>query len=111
MRVAAELCAIVVAGFLAFLLGIAVIAGMILLWLCGIAGSLMLVVSLFAAMMYAVTGKHHDLVLALGYLCYAAVPFVVIFAVTYYQGKIDKRFYCNNGPRSAAWKLDVRRST
>ena len=66
MRVLVELCGIIVAGFLAFFVGIAFIAGMILLWLCGIAGSLMLLVSLFAATIYAVTGKHHDLTLALG---------------------------------------------
>jgi hypothetical protein len=33
----------------------------------------MLLVSALAATMYVVTGKHHDLGLALGYLCYAAV--------------------------------------
>jgi hypothetical protein len=88
MRVLVDLCGIIVAGFRTFFVGIALIACMILLWLCGIAGSLMLLVSAFAATMYAITGKHHDLTLALGYLCYAAVPFVIIFALTYYQGKI-----------------------
>jgi len=86
-RVLVDLCGIIVAGFLTFFVGIALIACMVLLWLCGIAGSLLLI-SAFAATMHAATGKHRDLTLALGYLFYAAVPFVIIFALIYYQGKI-----------------------
>ena len=46
----------------------------LLLWLCGLASGLYLMVSVFAGVVFCVTGVAHDGWIALGYLVYAAFP-------------------------------------
>lgn len=88
MRALSELAGVILAGFAAFFGGILFLAGLVLLWLCGIASALFLMIAAFAGVMYAFTGSHHAAVIALGYLGYAAVPFVVTFVLAYYHGKL-----------------------
>jgi len=89
MRALSELAGVIVAGFVAFFAGIAFVLGLLFLWLCGLASALCLIVAVVAGIMYAFTGNHHDAMIALGYLGYAAVPFVMTFVLTYYHGKIS----------------------
>jgi len=89
MRALSELAGVIVAGFAAFFGGILFLAGLVLLWLSGIASALFLMIAAFAGVMYAFTGSHHAAVIALGYLGYAAVPFVVTFVLAYYHGKLS----------------------
>jgi len=89
MRALSELAGVIVAGFVAFFAGIAFVLGLLFLWLCGLASALCLIVAVAAGIMYAFTGNHHDAMIALGYLGYAAVPFVMTFVLTYYHGKIS----------------------
>jgi hypothetical protein len=87
-RVLVELFGIIVAGFLAFFVGIALKACMILLWLCEIRWVIDVASLAVAAIVYAFTGKLHDLTLALVYLRYAAGPFVITCVLAYHHGKI-----------------------
>jgi hypothetical protein len=75
-------------GIVAFIGGIAFVAVVLLLWFFGLVSALCLMVSVFGAVMYAVTGSHHAGVIALVYLGYAAVPFVLAFVVHVYRLKL-----------------------
>ena len=90
MRALSELAGVIVAGFAAFFGGILMVAVMLVLWLLGLASALMLMVSGFAGMMYLATGKAHDGQIALVYLGYAAVPFVVSFVFHVYRDKFTR---------------------
>jgi hypothetical protein len=87
MRAVSELIGVIVAGFVAFFGGIVFLLGLLALWLCGLASALCLMVAVFAGVMYWITGVTHDAQLAVVYLVYAAVPFVVIVVVSYYWSK------------------------
>jgi hypothetical protein len=87
MRAVSELAWVIVAGFAAFFGGIVFLLGLLALWLCGLASALCLMVAVFAGVMYGITGAPHDAQLAVVYLVYAAVPFVVIVVVSYYWTK------------------------
>jgi hypothetical protein len=82
-----ELVGAVLAGFVAFFCGIVLVLGLAVLWLCGLASALCLMVAVFAGVMYWVTGTPHDAQLAVVYLLYVAVPFVVSFVLSYYWTK------------------------
>ena len=90
MRALRELAGVIVAGFVAFFGGILMLFGVLILWLMGLASALCLMVAAFAGMMYCFTGKPHDGQIALGYLGYAAVPFVLAFVFHYYRGKLGE---------------------
>ena len=85
-----ELISVVVAGTIGFLGGICLILGLLLLWVCGLASGLCLIVAIFAGAMYAITGRPHDGQIALAYLGYAAIPFVLTFIVGYYRSKLHQ---------------------
>lgn len=87
MRAVSELIGVIVAGFVAFFGGIVFLLGLLALWLCGLASALCLMVAAFAGVMYGITGVPHDAQLAVVYLVYAAMPFVVIVVVSYYWSK------------------------
>lgn len=87
MRAVPELIGVIVAGFVAFFGGIVFLLGLLALWLCGLASALCLMVAAFAGVMYGITGVPHDAQLAVVYLVYSAVPFVVIVVVSYYWSK------------------------
>ncbi len=87
MRALTELLIVFVTGVLAFLAGIALLAGVLVLWFCGLVSALMLMVSVVSGIGFAFTGNHHYGVIALVYLAYAAVPFALIVVLTYYHGK------------------------
>ena len=72
-----ELVGVIVAGFAAFLGMLLGLLGLLVLWLCGLASVLCLMVALFAGVMYWLTGTPHDAQIAVAYLVYAAAPFVV----------------------------------
>jgi ABC-type amino acid transport system permease subunit len=84
MRAVSELIGVIVAGFVAFFGGILFLLGLLALWLCGLASALCLMVAAFAGIMYGITRVSHNAQLAVVYLVYAAVPFVVIVVVSYY---------------------------
>ncbi len=91
MRALRELAGVIMAGFLTFFGGIALAGGFLLLWLCGLASGLCLMVAMFAGAMFWFTGKAHDGQIALTYLAYAAVPFVLTFVIGYYRSKLGRR--------------------
>lgn len=91
MRALRELAGVIVAGFVAFFGGLALASGILLLWLCGLASGLCLMVAMFAGAMFWFTGKAQDGQIALTYLVYAAVPFVLIFAIGYYRSKLSQK--------------------
>ncbi len=93
MRVMSELLGVIVAGFAAFFGGIVFLFGLLLLWLCGLASALCLMVAVFAGGMYWITGVRHDAQLAVVYVVYASVPFMVTVVVSYYWTKFTE------GPR------------
>jgi hypothetical protein len=82
-----ELAGVIAAGFAVFFGGILFMLGLVVLWLCGLASALCLMVALVAGLMYWGTGTPHDGQLAVVYLVYAAVPFVVVFVLSYYWTK------------------------
>jgi hypothetical protein len=90
MRAVSELVGVIVAGFAAFFGGIVFLLGLLVLWLCGLASALCLMVAVFAGVMYWVTGARHDAQLALVYLVYAAVPFVATVVVSYDWAKFTE---------------------
>src|ERR1700712_5039053 len=87
MRGVSEFVSVVLTGFAAFFGGILFVLGFVFLWICGLISSLFLMISAFAGIMYMAFGTHHAAVIAVVYLGYAAVPFVVIFVSTYYYQK------------------------
>ena len=87
MRFMSELLGVIVAGFAAFFGGIVFLFGLLLLWLCGLASALCLMVAVCAGGMYWITGVRHDAQLAVVYLVYASVPFMVTVVVSYYWTK------------------------
>ncbi len=87
MRALTELLTVFATGILAFLAGIVLLAGVLVMWLCGLASGLLLLVAVASGAGFALTGNHHYGVIALGYLAYAAVPFAVIVVLSYYHGK------------------------
>jgi uncharacterized membrane protein YphA (DoxX/SURF4 family) len=76
---------------MAFFGGIALAIGFLLLWLCGLASELCMMVAMFAGAMFWFTGKAHDGQIALTYLVYAAVPFVLTFVIGYYRSKSGRK--------------------
>ncbi len=80
----------IVAGFAAFFGGILFLLGLLGLWLCGLASALCLMVAVFAGVMYGITGVRHDAELAIVYLVYASVPFMMTFVVSYYWSKFSE---------------------
>ena len=88
MRALSELFGVIVAGVVAFIGGIAFVVVVLLLWVLGLVSALFLMVSAFSTVMYAFTGSHHAGVLALTYLGYAAVPFVMAFVFHVYRLKL-----------------------
>lgn len=90
MRAFRELAAVIVAAFAAFFGGIALAVGFVLLWLCGMASGLCLMVAMCAGVMLWFTGKAHDGQIALTYLAYAAVPFALTFVAGYYRSKLQR---------------------
>jgi hypothetical protein len=87
MRAIRELAGVIVAGVLTFFGGIAFVVAFAMLWACGVASGLCLMVALFAVVMFGITGKPHDSQIALTYLGYAAIPFALTFVAGYYQSK------------------------
>jgi hypothetical protein len=88
MKALQELAGIILAGIVAFFGGIAFLAIVLLLWLFGLASALCLMVSVFGAAMWCFTGSHHAAVIALAYLGYAAIPFVLAFVFHVYRLKL-----------------------
>lgn len=91
MRAIGELTGVIAAAILTFFGGIAFAVACTLLWACGIASGLCLMVALFAVVMFGITGKPHDGQIALTYLGYAAVPFALTFVAGYYRSKSRRR--------------------
>jgi hypothetical protein len=85
-----ELMSVILGGFPAFFGGIVLMLGLVVLWLCDLASALCLMVSVFAGVMYWITGSPHDGELAVGYLVYAAVPFVATVVLSYYWNKFTE---------------------
>ena len=88
MRALQELAGVIVAGFVAFFGAIAFLAIVLMLWFFGLLTALFLGVSVFGGVMYAFTGSHHAAVIALAYLGYAAIPFVLSFVFHVYRIKL-----------------------
>jgi hypothetical protein len=106
-----ELMSVILGGFAAFFGGIVLMLGLVVLWLCGLASALCLMVSVFAGVMYWITGTPHDGELALGYLVYAAVPFVATVVLSYYwnkftEGRRQRQALCNFGGSRLAQDAD-----
>lgn len=87
MRALKEVGTVIVAGFFTFFTGLLMMAAVLILWLLGVASTLMLMVSGFAGVMYLITGRTHDARIGLVYLGYAAVPFTITFVFHVYRGK------------------------
>src|ERR1700749_3949403 len=95
-----ELMSVILGGFAAFFGGIVFMLGLVVLWLCGLASALCLMVSAFAGVMYWITGTPHDGELAVGYLVYAAVPFVATVVLSYYWNKFTEGRRQRRAPRN-----------
>ena len=91
MRAIRELAGVIVGAALTFFGGIAFVVALAMLWACGVASGLCLMVALFAGLMFGVTGKSHDGQIALAYLGYAALPFALTFVAGYYRSKFRRR--------------------
>ena len=91
MHAIKELAGVIVAAILAFFGGIAFVIAFAMLWACGLASGLCLMVALFAVVMFGLTGKPHDGQIALTYLGYAVVPFALTFVAGYYRSKFRRR--------------------
>jgi len=87
-RVAAELLGVLLAGVVSFFVMIAYALGILFMWACGIVSGLFLIVALFSGVMWLFTHSPHAFHTMLGFLGYAAVPFALIVAMTYYHGKL-----------------------
>lgn len=74
--------------------GIAFAVGFVLLWVCGVASALCLMVAILAGVMFLITGNPHDGRIALAYLGNAAVPFILTFAAAYYRSKFRRKPLC-----------------
>jgi hypothetical protein len=90
MHAIRELASVVAAAILAFFGGIMVAFGFVVLWVCGIASGLCLMVAIVSGVMCGITGKLHDGRIALTYLGYAVVPFVFTFIAGYYRSKATR---------------------
>jgi hypothetical protein len=91
MSALSELAGVIVAAVAVFLGGIVFVAVFLLLWLMGMASALLLMVSAFSAVMYGFTGSHHAGILALTYLGYAAIPFVLTVVFHLYRIRLTGR--------------------
>ena len=87
-RVVAELLGVLLAGVVSFFVMIAYALGILFMWACGIVSGLFLIVALFSGVMWLFTHSPHAFHTMLGFLGYAAVPFALIVAMTYYHGKL-----------------------
>jgi hypothetical protein len=87
-RVAAELLGVLLAGVVSFVVMIAYALCILFMRTCGIVSGLFLIVALFSGVMWLFTHSPHAFHTMLGFLGYAAVPFAVIVAMTYYHGKL-----------------------
>lgn len=81
----------ITAGVLALFGGIAFAIAFVLLWACGVASGLCLMVALFAGLLFEITGKAHDGQIALTYLGYAVVPFDLTFVAGDHRSKFGHR--------------------
>ena len=91
MHAIRELAGVIAAAALTFFGGIAFALAFTVLWACGVASGLCLMVALFAVVMFGITGKAHDGQIALTYLGYAAAPFALTFVAGYYLSKFRRR--------------------
>lgn len=91
MRLIRELAEVIAAAVLTFFGGVAFAIAFAVLWAYGVASGLCLIAALFAVVMFGITGKPHDGQIALTYLGYAAIPFVLTFVAGYYQSKFRRR--------------------
>ena len=89
-RVAAELLGILLAGVVSFFVMIAYALGILFMWACGIVSGLFLIVAFFSGVMWLFTHSPHAFHTMLGFLGYAAVPFALIVAMTYYHGQLTE---------------------
>jgi hypothetical protein len=110
MRALREFGFVIVAGFVAFFSGLLMIGAALILWSLGLVSALMLMVSVFAGVMYLITGETHDAHIAIVYLGYAAAPFAASFVLHVYRGKfMDSRQ--QRRPRAQHMKLEPRRES
>ena len=91
MLVIRELAGVIAAAILTFFGGITFAIAFVMLWACGVASGLCLMVALFAVVMFGLTGKPHDGQIALTYLGYAALPFALTFVAGYYRSKFRRK--------------------
>src|ERR1700730_12885980 len=89
-RVAAELLGVLLAGVVSFFVMIAYVLGILFMWAGRIVSGLVLIVALFSGVMWLFTHSPHAFHTMLGFLGYAAVPFALIVATTYYHGKLPQ---------------------
>jgi hypothetical protein len=80
-RAAAELLVLLVAGVISFPMLIGYAFGILLMWVLGIVSSLFLIAALFSGAMWLFTHSPHAFHMMLGFLAYAAMPFVLIAAM------------------------------
>ncbi|MGI4951579.1 MAG: hypothetical protein ACRYGM_07215 [Janthinobacterium lividum] len=103
MRALTELLTVLATATLAFVTGIVLLAGVLVMWLCGLACGLLLLVAVASGAGFAFTGNHHYGVVAVGYLAYAAVPFAAIVALSYYHGKFTDAQESRRSLRRISW--------
>jgi hypothetical protein len=74
-----------------FLVMIGCALGILFVWACGIASGLFLIAALFSGTMSLFTHSQHAFRTVFGFLAYAAAPFVLIAAISYYYGKLTDK--------------------
>jgi len=82
-RAIREFVGVLTAGFIAFFVMLAYVAGILLLLACGFVCAGFLLVALFSMTMWLSTGDAHALHLMLGYCAYTGGTFSVITALCY----------------------------
>ena len=87
-RALAELVGVLTAGFVAFFVMLAFVAGLLLLLACGFVCAAFLMVALFSMVTWLFTRDAHAFWLMAGYFIYAGGAFAVIVALGYYHGKL-----------------------
>ncbi len=104
MRAFKELGGVILAGLAVFLGLIAGAAIALVLGVMALASALLLMVSAFGGLMYVFTQDQHARLIALAYLGYAAVPFLVAFVLRHY---LDKRADPKPKPRQVKAAPDI----
>jgi membrane protein YdbS with pleckstrin-like domain len=90
-RAAVELLGLLVAGVASFFAMIGHAVGILIVWACGMVSGLFLIVALLSGAMWLFTHSQHSFQTMLGFLAYAAVPFVMIIVMSYYYGKLTDK--------------------